>query len=183
MLLGAVHGDNSSAGHGKLCFFSTHAKLPYSDLLGIWNEKIQQEHHCIFVTHWLLMQNAQAKERKLWWDSPTSQHDQAVGYFSEATKTCYFLMKLTSEPAGKKSGHVSSESVGADVNFKAEPSSLAHTSICSTVSMPDSHIWNKNILFYLISCALPYTRHGFATHILHVRCTVSHKLERMHLGQ
>lgn len=45
-------------------------------------------------------------------------HDLAVGYFSEATETCYFLMKLTSEPAGEKSGQVSSESVDADVNFK-----------------------------------------------------------------
>lgn len=45
--------------------FSTHTKLPYSELLGIWNKKIQQEDHCIVVTYWLLMQNTQAKERGL----------------------------------------------------------------------------------------------------------------------
>lgn len=29
--------------------FSTHAELPYSEQLGIWNKKIQQEDHCTAV--------------------------------------------------------------------------------------------------------------------------------------
>lgn len=61
------------------------------------------------------MQNAQPEERRLWRDSPASQHDLAV---AKATETFYFLMKLTSEPTGEKFGQVSSESVDPDVNVK-----------------------------------------------------------------
>lgn len=56
------------------------------------------------------------------------------------------------------------------ISFKAEPSSLAHTSIHSTVFMPDSHIWSKNFSFHLISCAFPYT---WVCHS-HTPCAQSH---------
>lgn len=42
----------------------------------------------------------------------------ALWILSEATETCYFLVKLTSELTGDKSGQVSPELVDADVTFR-----------------------------------------------------------------
>lgn len=131
--------------------------LTVSELLGIWNEKIQQEDHCIVVTQWLLMQNAQPEERRLWHDSPASQHDLAVGYFSEATETCYFLMKLTSEPTGEKFGQVSSESVDSDVNVKHQfqgwaPITSPHLYPFHSVYARQPHLEQKHFVPLNILC-------------------------------
>lgn len=118
------------------------------------------------VTYWLLMQNARTKERGFWWDIPTSQHDLAVGYFSEATETC-FLTKLTSEPDGEKSGQVSSESVDADVNFKDQFQGWAlitsphlhpfHSVYARQPHLEQKHFIPLNILCFSLYMGLPFT--------------------------